>query len=132
MGEGGASIASARPRLKHHLGLPALKRSSGGERMNRVTQSRPRATTSLAIMSLLVLIELSWPVATLAQGSRYAFEVIADTRAPGEFSDFGYPVLNSRGDVVFAARLQAGGSGIYKFSAATGTIVTIFEDPTND
>jgi len=97
-----------------------------------VTLSRPRDPRRFSLLCLWVLVATCGPLEALAQSGYYTYEPVADTRSPGDFSDFGFPVLNSHGDVAFAARLQSGGSGIYKYSAATKTIVTIFEDPTND
>ena len=90
-----------------------------------------RSRALLATCVAMVTITLLAPARTEAQVS-YTFIGVADTRPASRFSDFGLPVINTAGDVAFAARLAAGGSGIYKWSAATRTLVTIFEDPTED
>ena len=77
--------------------------------------------------SLVLLALVLW--AGSAQAQSYTFEGLADTR--GRFQDFGLPVINGNGDVAFAAQLRTGGAGIYKWSAATRTLVTVFEDHTN-
>ena len=90
----------------------------------------PRLLLAALFCSLSALLLI--PASAAAQPGVYTYEGVADTRPASRFSDFGLPVSNDAGDVAFAARLKAGGSGIYKWSAATGVLVTIFEDPTND
>jgi hypothetical protein len=75
-------------------------------------------------------VALAQPVP--AQAQVYTYQGLADTRPASQFVNFGPPAINDAGDVAFAANLKSGGSGIYKWSAVTHTLVTIFEDPSND
>jgi hypothetical protein len=90
----------------------------------------PRLLQAALFCSLGVLLLI--PASAAAQPGVYTYEGVADTRPASRFSDFGLPVINDAGDIAFAARLKAGGSGIYKWTAVTGVLVTIFEDSTND
>ena len=92
-----------------------------------MSSSRPR----IAAFAMFVAIAFVVPATTQAQGD-YTFSGLADTRPASRFSDFGLPVINTAGDIAFAARLKTGGSGIYKWAAASRTLVTVFEDPTED
>ena len=105
------------------LAALALRASAHGSRPSYRNPSHSLFTLTV----MFALIALSWS----AQGV-YTYQGVADTRPASRFSDFGLPVINDAGDVAFAARLKAGGSGIYKWSAATGALVTIFEHPTTD
>lgn len=68
------------------------------------------------------------PARAGAQGY-YSYEGVADSRPASRFENFGNPSINDAGDIAFAAYLKSGGSGIYKWSAATRSMVTISEDP---
>lgn len=86
-----------------------------------------RLRAGLLIWLAVTLLPFSISTAQ-AQLAGYTFRVIADNRTGSQFKDFGVPTLNSRGEVVFAASLQSGGSGIYRYGGTPQTLLPVFQD----
>jgi hypothetical protein len=80
------------------------------------------------VVLTVVAVTLMGAPAVFAQNALYTYIAATDTSAASRFSDVAPPVIGGNGDVAFAASVRNGGSGVYKWSAATHQIVTIYED----
>jgi len=80
-------------------------------------------------LTLLACAFLLGPATAHAQG--YTFRVIADTAVGSAFDQLGVPVINSSGEVAFAASRRPVGGGIYKAVDEPGNTIAvkaIYED----
>ena len=95
----------------------------------KITPPSIRAFRSRLNCAFLIVCVLAGATATKAEAG-YTFTLIADSTGP--FSDFGVvpsPALNALGTVAFAARLDAGGAGVFKGNGGALTTITTVATP---
>jgi hypothetical protein len=58
----------------------------------------------------------------------YTFTILADNGPGSPFQSFYVPTMNARGEVVFAADLRSGGTGIHRWGGSPQALGTVFEE----